>query len=119
MSSQLNNIRNSPISAPLRAAPAAAAKFVASNWRAISKNSLLGTFNLLLPSGMILCGCQLLQKGESRWIGLPSTRYAKADGTLSDHQKVIDFATPPAKARFHEMAKAAIDALLQQQGGVQ
>lgn len=119
MSSQFNNIRNSPIAAPLRAAPAAAGKFVASNWRSISKNSLLGTFNLLLPSGMILCGCQLLQKGESRWIGLPSTRYLKSDGTLSDHNKVIEFASAQAKSRFQDLAKLAIDELLQQQGGVQ
>jgi hypothetical protein len=112
MFNQLQGNSISTLAPPLRASATTAPKFTASNWRALNKNSLLGTFDLLLPSGMVLCGCQLLQKGESRWVGLPSTRYAKQDGTLSDHKKVIDFNTPQAKARFQEFAKAAIDELL-------
>ena len=118
MSSQFNDIRSSPIAAPLRGVPAAA-KFTASNWKAVQKNSLCGIFDLLLPSGMIIAGCQLHQKNESRWIGLPATRYAKQDGTLSDYIKVVDFNSPRARARFQELARAAIGELLQQQGGVQ
>jgi hypothetical protein len=111
MSSQINSIRNQPISPPVTG-PVAEKKFVASNWKAIRKNSLLGLFDLLLPSGMILTGCQLHQKNEARWVGLPATRYAKQDGTLSDYIKVVDFNGAQARARFQEFAKAAVDELI-------
>jgi hypothetical protein len=116
MSNQLNCIRNTPISPPV-SGPGAEKRFVASNWKAIQKNSLLGLFDLLLPSGMILTGCQLHQKNEARWIGLPATRYAKQDGTLSDYIKVVDFNSPQSRARFQEFAKAAVDELIAQGGG--
>jgi hypothetical protein len=89
-----------------------ASGFVAGNWKAISKNTLAGIFDLKLPSGLILCGCQLHQKNETRWIGLPATRYLKSDGTLSDYVKCVDFVDTKSRNRFQELAKAAVDDLL-------
>lgn len=113
------NTKTQPIYPPIARPAPSGAKFIASNFRRLDKNTLVGLFDLRLPSDMLLTGCQLLQKGEARWIGLPSSRYVKPDGTLSDHVKVVDFATPQARARFQTLAVAAVEELIAQQGGAQ
>jgi hypothetical protein len=53
------------------------------NVRKLSKGSLRGFFDLELPSGIKLNGCQLFEKDGRRWIGLPSKEWVKPDGSKS------------------------------------
>lgn len=54
--------------------------FAISNWKPMRKGALLGFFDCELPSGLVLKGCMLFEKGQRRWIGLPAKTFSKADG---------------------------------------
>jgi hypothetical protein len=45
------------------------------------------------------------------WIGMPSKRFKKANGTAS-YTNLVDFATREARSKFQGCALAAIDELL-------
>jgi hypothetical protein len=47
-------------------------------------------------------------KNDSRWIGMPSQKFTKADGSVS-FTPVIEFTTDDARRRFQEQAIAAVD----------
>jgi hypothetical protein len=55
--------------------------FVISNAKRLDRGSLIGSFDVELPSGMIIRGAMLFEKNNSRWIGLPCREYVKNDGT--------------------------------------
>jgi hypothetical protein len=54
-----------------------------SNVKPLLKNTLRGFFDVELPSGLKLNGCQLHEKNDRRWIGLPAREWAKPDGSKS------------------------------------
>ena len=53
------------------------------NFKPFQKNTLQAFFDVELPSGMILCGCALHQKGEHFWIGLPARSSRTNSGAQS------------------------------------
>jgi hypothetical protein len=71
------------------------------NFKVIGKNTLKGFFDLELPSGMILAGCQLHQKNESKWIGLPARPYTTDAGTQT-WTKIVDFRDKQTRDRFQD-----------------
>ena len=42
---------------------------IATNWKPLERNTLKGFVDLTLPSGLIIHGCSLHRKNESRWMG--------------------------------------------------
>lgn len=44
---------------------------IISDWRAVHRNTLVGTFTVTLPTGMQILGCLVHDNGQRRWIMLP------------------------------------------------
>jgi hypothetical protein len=81
------------------------------NFRAKAKGALRAIFDLHLPSGLILRGCQLLESHGKHWIGLPSKSFTAQDGATK-WSPVVDFRNPEARERFQkEVTPLAMDAL--------
>src|SRR5215469_10457109 len=97
-----------------KAKSASGAGFEVSNWKGYTKNTLQAFLSLTLPSGMTLHGCSYHRKNESRWIGVPSQKFTKADSSVS-YTPIIEFAYDDAHRRFQEQAVAAVDRYLEGQ----
>jgi hypothetical protein len=86
--------------------------FTVSNAKSICKNSLVGSFDLQMPSGMKINSCLLLEKNGKRWIGFPSREWQKADGTR-DFFPIIEFVDRSTSDKFQAaVLPLAVDALL-------
>jgi len=55
--------------------------FQITNAKFIGKKSLVGSFDLEMPSGLIVRGCMLLESSGRRWVNFPAKEYQKQDGT--------------------------------------
>jgi DNA-binding cell septation regulator SpoVG len=75
--------------------------FIIDNPKLINRGSLLGSFDITLPSGLIIHDCKLFEKGASRWIGLPSREYIKNDGTKS-YFPLVEFRDREVSDRFRD-----------------
>jgi hypothetical protein len=82
--------------------------FRISNWKSFEKNALRGFFDVTLPSGMVLRRCSLFEKGEARWIGLPSTKFVKRDGT-AEYTPCVEFVDRETASKFRDHVIAALD----------
>jgi len=91
---------------------------IVKDFRLYSKGSLLGFFDLELPSGMIVAGCQLHATNNRFWIGLPARSYTNAQGEAA-WCRIIDFVDKETRGRFQglvvPLARAAL-AEAQKQG---
>jgi hypothetical protein len=83
-------------------------KMIATNFKHFTKNTLLGFFDLELPSGMILKGCTLHRKGDDArwWVGLPARDFKKEDGTTA-YSNIIEFKEKEKQYKFGDAATAA------------
>jgi hypothetical protein len=77
-------------------------EFDAINWRLRESGALRGFFSLVLPSGMIVHDCQLFEKGDRRWIGLPTKQYES--GGERKFAALIEFSDRQTEDRFREQA---------------
>ena len=82
--------------------------FEVSNWKPHLKNTLQAFLSFSLPSGMTLHGCSYHSKNDSRWIGVLSQKFTKADGSVG-YTPVVEFTSDDAHRRFQEQAIAAVD----------
>jgi hypothetical protein len=80
-----------------------------SNWKAFSKNTLRGFFSLTLDSGMTVHKCSLHEKNGQRWIGLPTEKYAKRDGTVA-YSVLVEFTSRQVGDNFRKQVIAALEA---------
>ena len=55
--------------------------FIISNGKLLRKNSLIGSFDLEMPSGLIVRGVMLFEKDGRRWVNFPSKEWTKSDGS--------------------------------------
>jgi hypothetical protein len=83
------------------------------NFKPYSKNTLLGFFDVELPSGMILAGCCLHEKNGHYWTGLPGRQYTKDDGTQW-WSKVVDFRDKTTHRKFQDLVTPLAVAALEQ-----
>jgi hypothetical protein len=99
--------------------------FIATDWRAVEKNTLAGVFDLKLPSGLILHERSLHEQNGKRWCGLPGRPQLDADGRhrVDPHHTgkrlyspSVSIAGKEAREAFQRQAIAAVDKLL---GGAQ
>ena len=93
---------------PRHATCAGRVEFEVSNWKPYPKNTLQAFLSLTLPSGLMLHGCSYHRKNDARWIGVPSQKFTKADGSVS-YSPIIEFVADDAYRRFQEQAIAAVD----------
>jgi hypothetical protein len=83
---------------------------IATNFRAVNRGALLGTFDLQLPSGMILKSCCLFSKADgSRFVSGPSKKIGQGDAVK--YEKLLDFTTRDVAEKFSRAALEAVDAL--------
>jgi hypothetical protein len=80
--------------------------FRATNYIRRNKNSLIGTFDLHLPSGLTLVGATHHSTAGKFWIGLPSASYVSQGGEIK-WRKCIDFADKDTAQRFMNAALRA------------
>jgi len=73
--------------------------FQITNAKIIGKKSLVGSFDLEMPSGLIVRGALLLESGGRRWINFPSKEYQKQDGTKG-YFPLLEFASREISDRF-------------------
>jgi hypothetical protein len=95
---------------------------IASDWRPMERNTLLGFLTLTLaPSGIVLRECALHVKGERRWIGLPGKPLLDQDGRhrtdAATGKKawvpLVEVTGKTERERFQRAALAAVDQLLE------
>jgi hypothetical protein len=81
---------------------------IATNFKHYTKNTLLGFFDLELPSGMILRGCTLHHKSDLDrwWVSLPSKDFKKDDGTTG-YSAIVEFKEKEKQYKFNDAATAA------------
>jgi hypothetical protein len=88
------------------------AAFKISNPKVLRKNSLIGSFDLAMPSGLIVRGAMLFEKNGKRWINFPSKEWLKADGTKA-YFPLLEFASREIADRFQAqvlpLAEAAFE----------
>jgi hypothetical protein len=77
------------------------------NFRRFEKNTLRAFCDLQLASGLVLGGCTLHQSHGKWWVGLPARNYADPDGN-EKWVPIVDFASRERKAKFQQLATAAV-----------
>ena len=92
-------------------ADTAANAFKVREFKRYSKNTLVAFLVLEMPSGLIIHGCSLHQKNDSRWVGMPAKEYL--NGGEKTFAPIIEFADKETRQAFQELALAAIDEYLQ------
>jgi hypothetical protein len=70
-----------------------------SNAKRLRKNSLLGFFDLEMPSGLIVRGAMLFEKNGRRWVGFPSKEWTKPDGGKG-YSPLLEFASRDISDKF-------------------
>lgn len=81
---------------------------IATNFKHYTKNTLLGFFDLELPSRMTIKGCTLHRKsdGDRWWVGLPAKEFKKEDGTIG-YSNIIEFKEKENQYKFGDAAVVA------------
>ena len=75
------------------------AGFTVSNPKRLNKNTLVGSFDLTMPSGLVVRGAMLFEKSGKRWVGFPSKEWVKPDGTKS-YFPLLEFASRDIADKF-------------------
>jgi hypothetical protein len=75
--------------------------FTIINAKVLRKNSLVGFFDLQMPSGLIVRGAMLFEKSGKRWVGFPSKEWIKPEGTKS-YFPLLEFASRDVSDRFQQ-----------------
>jgi hypothetical protein len=78
----------------------------ATNFHRVNKNTLVASFDLQMPSGMVLVGCTLHEREGRRWVGLPGKAYIDPTGKTC-WAKVIGFASSSVSSAFQAAALVA------------
>ena len=81
------------------------------------KNSLLGFFDLMLDSGLILRGCALHLSHGKHWVGLPARPYTEPSGAAT-WAAIVDFRDRRTRDSFQQQATAAALSFRQRGSGM-
>jgi len=76
--------------------------FKITNPRRLGKNTLVGAFDLEMPSGLKINGVMLFEKNSKRWINFPSKEWVKPDGTKS-YSPLLEFASRDVADHFQAL----------------
>jgi hypothetical protein len=75
--------------------------FTITNSKLIRKGTLIGSFDLEMPSGLIVRGAMLFEKDSKRWISFPSKEWTKQDGTKG-YFPLLEFASREIGYKFQD-----------------
>ncbi len=78
------------------------------DWKPHQKHTLQRFFTATLPSGMVIHNLTLHEKGEARWIGLPSREWSN-DAGEKQYAKLIEFTDRHIANRFRDQVLDALD----------
>ena len=81
------------------------------DWKPRIKNTLCGSFGVILPSGMIIHNLMLHSKDGSRWIGLPAREWTDSTGK-KQYARFIEFVDRATADDFRDALLQALDAYL-------
>ena len=88
---------------------------IISHWKPLDAGVLRGTFNLMLPSGMLIMGCMLFERDGEEWIGFPTSNQIDRDGRVRVDQngkrlreKIIVVPDKARKAKFDDAVLSAL-----------
>jgi hypothetical protein len=73
--------------------------FTISNPKILNKNSLVGSFDLQMPSGLIVRGAMLFEKNNRRWVNFPSKEWTDQSG-VKKYFPLLEFASREVADRF-------------------
>jgi hypothetical protein len=82
-----------------------------SNAKRINKNTLIGVFDLEMPSGLIIRGAMLFSKNSKKWVGFPSKEWVKSDGSKS-YSPLLEFSSREISDRFQQQVLPIAEAAL-------
>ena len=101
---------------PEKAKPAAGAdghrSIIVADWKPLIKNTLRGFFTAILPSGIVIHNLTVHEKGEARWIGLPSREWTNDQGE-KQYAKLIEFADRRTADKFRDQVLEALERTLE------
>jgi hypothetical protein len=83
------------------------------DWKPLVKNTLRGFFTATLPSGLIIHGLSLHEKGEMRWVGMPAREWVDNSGE-KQFAKIIEFRDRATADRFRDEVLEALDCYLEE-----
>jgi hypothetical protein len=75
--------------------------FAITNPKLIRKGAVIGSFDLKMPSGLIIRGMILLESNSKQWVNFPSKEYQKQDGTKG-YFPLLEFASREISDRFRD-----------------
>jgi hypothetical protein len=82
------------------------------NAKLLNRKSLVGSFDLEMPSGLIVRGALLFEKDGRRWVNFPSKEWTKQDGTKG-YFPLLEFASREIGDKFQkQVLPLAEEALL-------
>ena len=92
-----------------------ASRVLVEGFTAVRKNSLRGYTNVVLPTGMTLCGVAVYVSGDEAWVAPPSRPMLSPQGAaMRDgsgkirYAHIITFASRETRDRFSENVVAAL-----------
>jgi hypothetical protein len=86
--------------------------FVVTNPKLIRKGTLLGSFDLTMPSGLVVRGAMLFSKATSQWVNFPSKEYIDETG-VKKYYPLLEFESREVADRFQaQVLPIALQALL-------
>lgn len=85
-----------------------------SNIMEVRKGSLLATCDVYIqPWDLELCEVKIFEKGQNRWLGMPSREFTNPAGEKK-YVELINFKKESTKTRFRAQILAAVDKFLEQ-----
>jgi hypothetical protein len=85
--------------------------FKTSNPRHIRKGTLVGAFDLELPSGLKIIGAMLFEKDGRRWVNFPSKEWIDKEGAKK-YLPLLEFTSPEVRDRFQVQVLPLAEAAL-------
>lgn len=76
------------------------------NYKAIGKNTLIGAFDLELPSGICLYGVMLMTNEKGSWVNFPGIPYER-DGK-TQYKPVVNIPERDRRDAFNTMTLTAL-----------
>jgi hypothetical protein len=73
--------------------------FIVDNPKRLNKNSLVGSFDLQMPSGLIVRGAMLFEKNGKRWVSFPSKEWTDRTG-VKKYFPLLEFASREIADKF-------------------
>ena len=78
------------------------------NWKAFSKNTLQGFFDLQLDSGLLIVGMTYHSQNGRRWVNFPAKPYEDENGQ-TQWQNIVKIPDEDRNKKFQQLVISALD----------